>query len=507
MCPIGLPFRYQPTCSARTADLTEYAQSVATRLTTSAWIERARSVWGDQYDYSLVDYQNAKTPVRIVCPRHGEWNCNPDNHVAKKRGCPVCGGSQWKTTESFIKDAQRVHGDTYDYSRATYKNARTHVEIVCRCHGVFWQTPDAHISQRQGCPRCRDAETGERSILTESEVHERLVARSDGGGRVELVPGSYKGMNQYAQVTCSEHGLQEPRLVTSLMSSPHPCLWCAGTAMVRGYTNDEYRELLKERYGGRYKILPFEYRGKSTVIRMVCPIQGHGEFELLAGSVHRSPGCPRCAYAESRERRLEALRHHNVAMRSKRFDKWLEAAFERHSDFYDYSQVHFIDQHSPVTIVCPIHGAFSQPPKTHLKSGCRECATADLYGLYSERFFELNPDSANDHATLYYLRFQCGDEVWFKIGITRTSIARRFGAVPKRFVSITALGQLESTLRDAWLIEKELQETHGELFRYAPVVRETGLSARQMRIGPSECFSHPLPDDVVERVFGKAKAV
>ena len=45
------------------------------------------------------------------------------------------------TTEEFIEKAQRIHGDKYDYSSVAYSDSRIKVEIICKKHGSFFQTP------------------------------------------------------------------------------------------------------------------------------------------------------------------------------------------------------------------------------------------------------------------------------------------------------------------------------------------------------------------------------
>lgn len=42
------------------------------------------------------------------------------------------------TTEQFIEKARLVHGDKYDYSKVEYINSDTKVCIVCPIHGEFW---------------------------------------------------------------------------------------------------------------------------------------------------------------------------------------------------------------------------------------------------------------------------------------------------------------------------------------------------------------------------------
>ena len=57
------------------------------------------------------------------------------------------------TTEEFIKKAQKVHGDRYDYSKVEYVDNKTKVCIICLKHGVFWQRPSHHTDGR-GCKKC-----------------------------------------------------------------------------------------------------------------------------------------------------------------------------------------------------------------------------------------------------------------------------------------------------------------------------------------------------------------
>ena len=56
-------------------------------------------------------------------------------------------------TSEFIRKAHKVHGKRYDYSKVCYKETHTAVEIICPKHGVFEQTPAAHLSGRC-CPKC-----------------------------------------------------------------------------------------------------------------------------------------------------------------------------------------------------------------------------------------------------------------------------------------------------------------------------------------------------------------
>ena len=59
------------------------------RMTTSEYVVLAKSVHGDEYDYSTLNYTGNKNPVKIVCKIHGEFIQYPSNHL-KGHGCKSC---------------------------------------------------------------------------------------------------------------------------------------------------------------------------------------------------------------------------------------------------------------------------------------------------------------------------------------------------------------------------------------------------------------------------------
>ena len=54
----------------------------------------------------------------------------------------------------FIERAKEIHGEKYDYSRVVYSNKETKVEIICPEHGPFMQSPGKHLHGKCGCPAC-----------------------------------------------------------------------------------------------------------------------------------------------------------------------------------------------------------------------------------------------------------------------------------------------------------------------------------------------------------------
>ena len=117
------------------------------KLSTESFIAKAKEVHGDKYDYSRVNYITAKTPVEIVCPVHGSFTQIPNNHT-QGAGCYYCGERVIASTEEFVERARKIHGDKYDYSKVNYVDAISKVTIGCKSHGDFEQQAGEHLRGR-----------------------------------------------------------------------------------------------------------------------------------------------------------------------------------------------------------------------------------------------------------------------------------------------------------------------------------------------------------------------
>ena len=109
------------------------------------FIREVQLIHHNRYDYSKVKYINNKTKVCIICPDHGEFWQIPSDHLNGK-GCPQCAGNVRYNKDTFVEKAKNIHNDRYDYSKVQYVNAHTKVCIICPEHGEFWQTPNNHLN-------------------------------------------------------------------------------------------------------------------------------------------------------------------------------------------------------------------------------------------------------------------------------------------------------------------------------------------------------------------------
>jgi len=108
--------------------------------------------YDNKYDYSKSDFSDVKKKTIVGCSIHGDFLIDYDHHFNSNVGCPYCSCSV-RDTESFKKEALRVHNGKYSYENVDYENSHKKVSITCPIHGEFLQTPNAHL-KGQGCPKC-----------------------------------------------------------------------------------------------------------------------------------------------------------------------------------------------------------------------------------------------------------------------------------------------------------------------------------------------------------------
>ena len=173
------------------------------KKTTEEFIEEARKIHGDKYDYSKVEYVNNRTKVCIICPKHGEFWQLPQDHI-KGRGCICCAGVKKLTIKDFIEQAKKTHSNKYDYSKFIYKGYEIPVCIICPEHGEFWQTPHTHLSGHD-CPKCRYIKTwNTRGRITTEKFIEK--AREKHGTKYDYSQTVYINNRTKVKIICPEHG-------------------------------------------------------------------------------------------------------------------------------------------------------------------------------------------------------------------------------------------------------------------------------------------------------------
>ena len=258
-------------------------------MNTEQFIEKAKKIHGDKYDYSKVDYVNPKTKVCIICSEHGEFWQKPYNHL-NGQGCSKCryetlSNKYKKSTEQFIEEAKKVHGNKYDYSKVDYNLCQDKVTIICLKHGEFKQRPLSHL-QGQGCPKC-----GKKHKISLEDFIEK--AKKVHGNKYDYSKVKYVNNKTNVCIVCPTHGefYQTPK--KHLVG--HGCPKCGGSFKL---TNIMFIDKAKQIHGDKYDYSNVTYINSNTKVTITC--HKHGEFQQLPHDHLQGKGCPTCAHFISR---------------------------------------------------------------------------------------------------------------------------------------------------------------------------------------------------------------
>ena len=198
------------------------------KKTTEEFIKESKKVHGDKYDYSKVNYINWRTKICIICPIHGEFWQEPSNHL-RGRGCPKCAKSGLRLSkDEFIEKAKKIHGDKYDYSKVNYVNNHTKVCIICPVHGEFWQLPMVHLRKGKGkCLKCSYETRNTYKRLSKDEFIEK--AKQIHGDKYDYSKVEYVNTNTKVCIICHKHG--EFWQTPNQHLSKHGCRKCRQSKM------------------------------------------------------------------------------------------------------------------------------------------------------------------------------------------------------------------------------------------------------------------------------------
>ena len=139
------------------------------------------------------------------------------------------------TTQQFIESANKKFNSKFDYSMVHYKNANTHVTILCPDHGEFSTTPWTHLSRKHGCPKCgiNSMARGQKEI-----THQKF------NNFIQINPHDYDYslakfdvIHDKIRIICKHHG-EFVVTVDSHMRRGTGCKKCADQNKTGGYNND-----------------------------------------------------------------------------------------------------------------------------------------------------------------------------------------------------------------------------------------------------------------------------
>ena len=257
---------------------------------TKLFIEKARKIHGDKYDYSKVEYTKSREKIIVICKEHGLFEQTANSHI-QCIGCPVCGrikASKTKTFthDEFIKKANEVHNNLFDYSKVEYINSQTKVIITCKIHGDFEQMPNSHL---QGCMcwDCGRIKLIEAQSFTIDEFIKR--AHEIHNHKYDYSQVIYTGANNDVIIICKTHGKFNQR-PSKHINCKQGCAMCSGKY---NFTTEEFINKCLITHGNKYDYSKSQYVNSKTKVLITC--KKCGDFEQNP-SEHYNAGanCPNC---------------------------------------------------------------------------------------------------------------------------------------------------------------------------------------------------------------------
>ena len=127
------------------------------KYTTEEWIELAKNIHNNFYDYSQVLYKGINHKIDIICPVHGVFSQAANVHLSG-HGCRKCSTDKMVNlrsynTEKYVEAAILKHGNKYSYLKTIFADIRSPVIITCPTHGDFLQIAYYHTAGN-GCQQC-----------------------------------------------------------------------------------------------------------------------------------------------------------------------------------------------------------------------------------------------------------------------------------------------------------------------------------------------------------------
>jgi hypothetical protein len=254
------------------------------RKTQEDFIIQAKLVHGDRYDYSLVEYKNNASKIKIRCYTHEEFEQTPIKHLSGQNcnKCSVCEVhlNQRKTIDSFYTEANLIHKNKYDYSLVNYKNNRTKIKIKCPIHGVFEQIPLNHLKGK-GCLYCG----GTSGLDTNSFIQKSILIHGD---RYDYSLVDYNNSYKTIKIICPEHGVFE-QTPNNHLNKKQGCFKCLGKIC----DTSSFVKYCSEKHNNKYDYSLVDYFKITDEVKIVCPI--HGEFKQRCDSHKQGNGCNKCS--------------------------------------------------------------------------------------------------------------------------------------------------------------------------------------------------------------------
>lgn len=257
------------------------------KLTKEEILQKAIKVHGLKYNYDLVDFDLGILDYqKIVCPIHGIFEQQMNNHVNGNCGCRKCGSekssnSKKTTKEDYINKAIKVHGDFYNYENTIIDGMHNDIIVTCPIHGNFQILAWNHINPLnfQGCKKCR--------CLSKEEFIEECNKIHNNKYNYDKV--EWKSTKHKIIIGCPIHG-DFTKYAGHHIYAKSGCRNCAHEEL--RISQEDIIERFTNIHGNAYDYSKVKYNSTREKVEIVC--RHHGSFWQVVNSHLAGNGCKKC---------------------------------------------------------------------------------------------------------------------------------------------------------------------------------------------------------------------
>lgn len=294
------------------------------KKTTEEFIEDAKKIHNNKYDYSLVNYINSKTKIKIICSVHGEFEQRIDIHLAG-HGCRKC-YDESKMNKKYLDIVNKLYNNFYIYPDG-YTDTKNKIRIICPIHGEFFKFPHHH-KNGDGCNKCK-IDLKNKKKLDEFIEKSKIIHNN----KFDYSKSIYTGYKKDITITCPIHGDFVTKPILHL--NGHDCKKCSIDK-----TKKEHTLFIEEcnKIHNNFYIYPEKYVDANSKIQIICPI--HGPFyQIPKNHTSNKHGCPSCRKSKGEEKIESILKELKVNYISQKKFKDCKYKLPLPFDFYllDYN--------------------------------------------------------------------------------------------------------------------------------------------------------------------------
>lgn len=237
-------------------------------------------------------YRNSSTPIKFICPKHGEYSQMWSSHKRGSTGCKICRYNKTSKSNRLSWDSLveicKTKGYDIPLNKSEYKNQNSLVTFKCDKHGIYKQRLDSHMQGKTGCKKCefikkqRACQKWNMSKIKEYCISHKYDIPQKGQKYITT-------KTKYIFI-CPTHG--EYKQTWEKHKYGQGCPKCRYIKISNKRTKTPkhyYQECIDKGVD-----LPIEdYKGDSTKINHKCMICGN-VYEQTPSNHLRGQGCPKC---------------------------------------------------------------------------------------------------------------------------------------------------------------------------------------------------------------------